>query len=947
MTIFRLVTSALFPVAIAAVIYLLTKDSKFKDFSYAKKQIIIGVVFGISACLATQFGIPYEGFVLNVRGASPLAAGLLFGAPAGVIAGVIGGIYRWFSVYWGVGSYTQLACSLGTIIAGLAGAACHKYMFDKKKPGWFYGLFIGASVEVAHMLLVFTTHINDMQNAFEVVRICAVPMISANGLSVMLSCIVVSALAGEINRKKLGKKQITQTFSVSLLICVIIAYIATSAFTFVLQNSISKTDVEETLRKNVTDVEKDVLEASDHNLLQITRNIRDDVIKDELYKVTPSDKEQIRAQLTDMLEKYNVTDINIVDENGIITVSSYAEFDDFDFTSQKDGQSAEFTALLKDDEEIVQQYGPLDYDKTIERKYAGVKLPNGFVQVGYDFDHFKTSIEQEVRLAANNRHIGDTGYIFILDQRTGEVISAPEGTVTSEKAAGFIDTLKSSKALTVLNAENEEGKLYCMHNFCEGYIIAGCISVNEAHFSRNVSIYIGIFMQVVVFVTLFVLIYILIKKIIIDNIHEINNSLSQITGGNLDTKVNVRDNEEFASLSDDINSTVDTLKDYISQAEKRMDEELKFAKNIQHSALPSVFPAYPNRREFDIYASMNTAKEVGGDFYDFYFVGKNTIAVLMADVSGKGIPAAMFMMTAKTMIKNLAETGLPVQEVLTQANEKLCETNEAGMFVTTWLGFIDLTTGKLTYANAGHNPPLLKRGKGKFEYLKGRSGLVLAGMEGVVYRANEVDLWPGDKLYLYTDGVTEATNSETQLYGEDRLVDLLNSQDYKTPEESCKAVLQSVMDFTGEADQFDDITMLQFDLYEIKTTEEIVVIPDTSSIPRVTEFVEKWMGRSRVDQRTINKVNVVIDEIYSNIAYYSKAGWASVKYNRDDDNIYLTFTDDGSPYNPLEKEDPDITLSAEEREIGGLGVFMVKKIMDNVDYKYEDGKNVLKLTKKI
>lgn len=947
MTIFRLVASALFPVAIAAVIYLLDKDSKLKNLSYTKRQIYIGIAFGVSACLATQFGIPSEGFVLNVRGASPLTAGLLFGGPAGIIAGIIGGAYRWLSVYWGVGSYTRLACSLGTIVAGFAGATCHKYMFEKKKPGWFYGLFIGSAVEVFHMLLVFSTHMNEIPKAFEVVRVCAVPMIAANGFSVMTACIVISALAGELSRKKTNKKPITQTFSVSLFICVIIAYIVTSIFTFVLQDSISNTDVEETLSKNITDVQKDVLEASDQNLLQLTKNIRDDIVKNNLYKITPENKEQIRSQISALVTKYNVTDINIVDKNGVISVSSYAEFDGFDFTNQKDGQAIEFLCLLKDDEEIVQKYGPLDYDNNIERKYAGVKLPEGFVQVGYDFDQFKTSIENEVKLAAHNRHIGDTGYIFILDQQTGEVISAPEGTVTNEKAAGFIEALKSNKALTVLNAENEEGKLYCMHNFCEGYIIAGCITVDEAHFSRNVSIYIGIFMQVVVFVTLFVLIYILIKKIIIDNIYEINSSLSKITGGDLNTKVNVRDNEEFASLSDDINSTVDTLKDYISQAEKRMDEELKFAKNIQYSALPNVFPAYPNRREFDIYASMNTAKEVGGDFYDFYFVGKNTIAVLMADVSGKGIPAAMFMMTAKTMIKNLAETGLPVQEVLTQANEKLCETNEAGMFVTTWLGFIDLTTGKLTYANAGHNPPLLKRGKGKFEYLKGRSGLVLAGMEGVVYRANEVDLWPGDKLYLYTDGVTEATNSETQLYGEERLIDFLNAKDYKTPEESCKAVLQSVMDFTGEADQFDDITMLQFDLYEIKTTEEIVLIPDTSSIPRVTEFVEKWMGRSRVDQKTINKVNVVIDEIYSNIAYYSNAGWASVKYNRDDDNIYLTFTDDGSPYNPLEKEDPDITLSAEEREIGGLGVFMVKKIMDNIDYKYEDGKNILKLTKKI
>ena len=241
--------------------------------------------------------------------------------------------------------------------------------------------------------------------------------------------------------------------------------------------------------------------------------------------------------------------------------------------------------------------------------------------------------------------------------------------------------------------------------------------------------------------------------------------------------MDVRSHVEFEDLSDDINFTVDTLKRYIADAAARIDAELAFAKAIQHSALPSVFPPYPNRKEFDIWATMHTAKEVGGDFYDFYFVDDDTLAFLVADVSGKGIPAAMFMMQSKTLLKSCAESGMSVEEVFTNANAKLCEGNEADMFVTAWMGYLNLKTGLLTFANAGHNPPLVKHADGSFSYLKSRAGFVLAGMDSVRYRKNELQLEPGDVLYLYTDGVTEANNSGNELYSEERLLSLLNAQE--------------------------------------------------------------------------------------------------------------------------------------------------------------------------
>jgi sigma-B regulation protein RsbU (phosphoserine phosphatase) len=205
---------------------------------------------------------------------------------------------------------------------------------------------------------------------------------------------------------------------------------------------------------------------------------------------------------------------------------------------------------------------------------------------------------------------------------------------------------------------------------------------------------------------------------------------------------------------------------------------------------------------------MDTAKEVGGDFYDFYFVNEDTLAFLIADVSGKGIPAAMFMMNAKAVLKSYAESGLDVNKVFTLGNEKLCEGNDAGMFVTAWMGFLNTKTGEVTFANAGHNPPLVRHADGSFEYLKARAGFVLAGMEGVKYRKNELQLAPGDVIYLYTDGVTEATNINDELYGEDRLLALLNANKEASMEELCKLVKEDVFAFAGEAPQFDDITML-------------------------------------------------------------------------------------------------------------------------------------------
>lgn len=277
------------------------------------------------------------------------------------------------------------------------------------------------------------------------------------------------------------------------------------------------------------------------------------------------------------------------------------------------------------------------------------------------------------------------------------------------------------------------------------------------------------------------------------------------------------DNTEVGDLARSYISMVEDIGGYVTNLQKvtaekeRINAELSLASSIQAHMLPCIFPAFPDRDEFDVYASMTPAKEVGGDFYDFFMVDDSHMAVVMADVSGKGVPAALFMVIAKTLIKNYAQSGIKPEEVFTTVNRLLCDGNKAGLFVTAWLGVLELTTGKLTYVNAGHNPPLIKQNGGEFTYLKSRVSFVLAGMETIKYRQNEITIAPGDRLFLYTDGVTEATNSSIELYGEERLSAFMNSHSDENAEEILHDLKADIYAFQGEAPQFDDITMLMLD----------------------------------------------------------------------------------------------------------------------------------------
>ncbi len=265
--------------------------------------------------------------------------------------------------------------------------------------------------------------------------------------------------------------------------------------------------------------------------------------------------------------------------------------------------------------------------------------------------------------------------------------------------------------------------------------------------------------------------------------------------------------ESFAAVSHKTVEYLDTVKRVTAEKE-RIGAELSLATQIQTAMLPHDIPAFPDRKDFDVIGSMDPAKEVGGDFYDYFLIDDDHLCMLIADVSGKGVPAALFMMASKIILQSVAMLGGSPAQIMTKTNEAICSNNEAGMFVTVWVGILELSTGRLTCSNAGHEYPVFKRPGGDFELYKDKHGFVLGGMEGSRYREYEIQLEPGSKLFVYTDGVPEANNADLELFGTERMVDALNQDRDAAPMDILKNVRRAVDDFVMDAEQFDDLTML-------------------------------------------------------------------------------------------------------------------------------------------
>ena len=309
---------------------------------------------------------------------------------------------------------------------------------------------------------------------------------------------------------------------------------------------------------------------------------------------------------------------------------------------------------------------------------------------------------------------------------------------------------------------------------------------------------------------------IVLGRRIVKPLNTITKRISQLSESNLEFRMEdaFRTGDEveelaqsFAAISHKTVGYLDTVRRVTAEKE-RIGAELSLATQIQAAMLPHIVPAFPDREDFDVIGSMDPAKEVGGDFYDYFLVDDDHLCMVIADVSGKGVPAALFMMASKIILQSVAMLGGSPGEILTKTNEAICSSNEAQMFVTVWVGILELSTGKLTCSNAGHEYPMFKKPGGKFEMYKDRHGFVIGGMDGMKYREYELTLEPGAKLFVYTDGVPEATDDRQEMFGTDRMTEALNSDPEAAPMDVLKNVRRAVDAFVREAEQFDDLTML-------------------------------------------------------------------------------------------------------------------------------------------
>ncbi len=654
-------------------------------------KLAVGLFYGLCSIASNHIGINYGAMLLNVRDIGPIAAGLFFDPVSGIVSGLIGGIERYvIGEFFGIGSFTRVACGISTCLAGVLAAALHKWVYAGHRPSVSHSLFLGAVMEVFHMYVVLITHRNQMAMAYAVVQTCALPMIIFTGLGTAGCSAMILRLSG---------------------------------------------------------------------------------LKGAVHPWTHRRDTPIHVRFQRWLLVVTV---------GLFAVNSFVTFN-------------------------------------LERRMA---YQNAEASLRYEAEDFQKRFEEEGDIEIFSAHSADSyissrGLYYAVDAAKGQAVAGYDLTEPAQVPQEEVNLIKENAgkgAFTMRIARLSSREYLCTSaKLNETYYILVCTPLSSVYNGSQDRIYETLFSEILIFTALYLLIAMLVDRMVVRNLDRVNGSLNRITQGDLEETVTVEESSEFTKLSGDINMTVASLRGYIDAEKKRMEEELRLATTIQESALPRIFH-FP-RQDFEIYALMNPARQVGGDFYDFFFIDGSHLALVIADVSGKSVPAALFMMRAKTAIKNYARSGNSAAEVLTHANQTLCEGNDAEMFVTVWLGIIDLESGKMQCSNAGHEYPLLMRRGEEYAVYKDRHTLPLAAMEGARMREYEILLQPGDQIFVYTDGIPEANNESGAFYGVERLTAKLNELRGQPQKDILEGVLADIKAFAGKAEQFDDITMVGFSYF--------------------------------------------------------------------------------------------------------------------------------------
>ena len=956
--------SMLMPVVITLLFTVLERFTFFGRMKKMPQQLIIGIFFAAAAVFATEWGLETETSVISARDAVPICAAFAFNPFSGLFAAVAGAGYRIFSaLFWKTGTFSAVACSLSTLLIGIAAAVIQRFFQVKKHLSVLFVIFFCVVAEGTHMLLIFLTHLSKTTEAYYVVSDCILPMMLCITLIVTASHIISVLISG--NRRKTLRRSTGRSLSIVmervLILSMIAAYVFTGVLTYIMQNNAALSRATDMLQSQLNNFQMQINKTTE-------QAINDTVVKiayfstGELKPLSEigyydipdsngdgySDDDDISALLEKYCQNYSLSEIDLIDENKKVVYSSIpsmvgATINDAFFFNTLDTEA---------------QYTEVTVPQGKTEATAGRLLTEGmnyfdearYLRCLYTEQNLTDAIKTDLYLKPENFHFGSAGTILVLSgvpNENGEYevvksIVEDESDIPDSVSFFHPETNPPDKMCEVSYNDKAQFMIYKHEN---GLYYMTLWDKDTAMQGCNISVLVILLLLMDIFAFVCLIMYCGIRIHIIRNINTINSELGKICDGDLDVAVNVRNSSEFSELSDDINTTVSTLKHYIDAEASRIDKELEVAHGIQSAALPREFP---NRPEFDMYADMVPAKEVGGDFYDFFFTGEDSLAFLIADVSGKGIPAALFMMTARTTLKSLALQGKPINEVFETANRELYDTNPSKMFVTAWMGLLNIKTGELKYVNAGHNPPLVYH-DGFYEYLRGKTGFVLAGLKNMKYNYKTVTLSREDRILLYTDGVTEAKNKYGDFYGEFRLDELLNRCGKRRAKEICETVRADVDKFAEGCEPADDLTLLSICYHgcaspAVSEKEFDAVLQSTDE---ALSFVEQTLTSQGCSELVVNRFQICTDEVFSNIVKFSypgKDGKARIRIEVSPDKTVLSFSDRGKPFNPLDYKNDEIELPAAKRKPGGLGIMLVSKLMDEVKYTYQNNENCLQLT---
>ncbi len=524
-------------------------------------------------------------------------------------------------------------------------------------------------------------------------------------------------------------------------------------------------------------------------------------------------------RLEELARFLNLDEIDVVDENGICVASWPPETRGFDFSQTP--ETADFLRVLDDPTlEISQPLRPSATDAEQMFQYSAVARRDapGFVEVG-----LLSARSEQARALANlarfigSFRLGKNGRLFVfqndvlLRDETPTADNLDAKTSDAELLAAGVDGFPLD---AIFDAEVDGANCFALARKSGDCVFVGALPKREIFAQRRSTLILIFIANTILFLCLFSVVSLLTRRLVVDGVLAINRSLAKIVDGDLDARVDVATTREFLELSNGLNATVDALQGAIAEVKRRVEKELELARRIQTATLPSVFPPFPERREFDIYAENRPMTSVGGDMFDYFFVDENRLFFYVADVSGHGVPAALFMMKTTALVKNLALSGLPLPQVVAQTNRYLAENNDA-TFVTAFFCLVDVATGRLEYVDAGHNPPFLRdEPNGRFREIAPQICLLLGVVDDAEFESAILDLAPGAALVLFTDGVTEAASAtSSEQFGVERALAAAEKA-AATPDASAATIVDAlfgaVENFADGAERSDDVTALAF-----------------------------------------------------------------------------------------------------------------------------------------